>query len=760
MKSKIGNMKPLQLLIALSAATVIGIAAVAFYVSVVIADSLPSLEQLENPRQKLATRIYSADGELLDHFFIERRVPLTFKDIPKDFVNALIATEDRKFYDHWGVPTGRVFNAFVKNIFAGHAKEGASTLTMQVARNLYLNRESTMDRKIREAITAIQIEKTYTKEEIIELYTNTMAFGRGSFGLQVAAKVYFGKDPKELTTAECAFLVGLLKKPEYYNRRDNYDDALQRRNLVLRLMYDEEFISSSKFNASLNEPLVFATADRKKAFGENTKAGIAPHFVEMIRQNLSKENKLSEYDLYRDGLVIYTTIDSRIQKHLNEALEEYMPEIQKMFIDNWSWRNNQELLNRLLDKAVKNRADYKAADEGEKFRIASKYKYNQRFIDSVKNAATTVQCGVVVLDPASGAILALAGASPKFMQENPDAKYSLNHAVQIKRQPGSSFKPFVYASALMKGLTPMSKINCGPFSYTLGTGEVWSPKGGGCEDGETMVTLSSALTRSINTVSARLITEHTTPGDVVSLAKRMGIQSNLKAVPALSLGAGGEVDPLELTSAYGTFAFNGVHINPYAYTRIEAPTGEVISERKQSKELTDVFDKDIAQQMTYMMQGVVNYGTASRIKGFLPNIDAAGKTGTTNDAADAWFVGYTPQLVCGVWVGFDELKVTFDCLGAVGYGGRVSAPLWGKIMQKIYADPLLPYKQKKFVFNPKDSAVTDNWTPYNLSPSQQGNGVQDRFEDEAPQAPAPEPEPQRRKEQAVLPPLSKMKKPN
>lgn len=716
-------MNPFKFLLILLLGTIVIFLGIGLYVLWVTSSNMPSLSQLENPKQNIATRIYSADDELLDMYYIERRVPLKFNDIPRDFVNALIATEDRKFWRHWGIHLGRVFNSIVKNIISSR-REGASTITMQLARNLYLNFEQTIERKIREAITAIQIEKTYTKEEILELYTNTVNFGRGAYGLAVAAKVYFNKEPKELSTAECAFLVGLLKKPEYYNKKENYDDAVERRNLVLRLMYEEGYLNSAQYMRAIEEPLEFATAKASpNVLGGNTRLGIAPHFVEMLRQELSKNPRLREFDLYRDGLIIYTTIDSRIQKLLNQALEEYMPEIQNTFNQNWSWRGREEVLTKLIRRAITSRADYRAAKEEQKTVILNRLMNDKRFVDSVKNAVTTVQVGVVIMDPATGAVLAMAGASPKFMRENPDAKYSLNHAYQIRRQPGSAFKPIVYASALMKGLTPESRVACGPYSYILSSGEIWTPRGSGCDDGETTVSLTTGLARSINTVAARLITQVTSPSEVIELANKMGIQSRLLAVPALSLGAGGEVSPYEMTSAFCTFANNGIHISPYFFERVETNNGEVLLDNRSKKIINDVFDKEIAQQMTYMMMQVVNSGTATRVRLFLKDVDAAGKTGTTNNSTDAWFIGYTPQLVCGIWMGFDYNDINFDCLGAVGYGGRTAAPLWGKIMSLIYSDPQIPYKQKRFIFNPRDTLNTpDNWKPYNLTNTQKNAG--------------------------------------
>lgn len=716
------EMNPFKYLVLLLLLTVLFFVSIGVYVFWVTSSNMPSLEQLENPKQNIATRIYTADDELLDMYYIERRVPLSFNDIPKDFVNALISTEDRKFWRHWGIHVGRVFNSIVKNIISSR-REGASTITMQLARNLYLNFDQTIERKIREAVTAIQIEKTYTKEEILELYTNTVNFGRGAYGLAVASKVYFNKEPNELTTAECAFLVGLLKKPEYYNRKENYEDAIERRNLVLKMMYDEGYLSSAQYLQALQEPLEFASRANLGTLNSNTKLGISPHFVEMLRQELSKNPRLKEYDLYRDGLMIYTTIDSRIQKLLNQALDEFMPEIQSTFNQNWSWRGREDILQKLVNRAIISRADYRVANEEQKQALLKRLSNDKRFIDSVKNAVTTVQVGAVIMDPSTGAVLAMAGASPKFMKENPDAKYSLNHAFQIRRQPGSAFKPFVYASALMKGLTPESRVACGPYSYTLSTGEVWSPRGSGCNEGETTVSLTVGLARSINTVAARLITQVTSPQEVIDLANKMGIRSRLQAVPALSLGGGGEVSPYEMTSAFCTFANNGIHISPYFYERIESNTGEIILQNKSSKVINDVFDKEIAQQMTYMMMQVVNAGTASRIRQYLKDVDVAGKTGTTNNSTDAWFIGYTPQLVCGIWMGFDYNEINFDCLGAVGYGGRTAAPLWGKIISLIYSDPQIPYKQKKFIFNPQDSLTPkEAWKPYNLTRTQKNAG--------------------------------------
>jgi penicillin-binding protein 1A len=689
-------MTPLKFLFSLIAGFIIIAVATFIYIKVVISDGMPSLSELENPKLNLATEIYSSDGVLLDHFYIERRVDLPFDSIPKNFIKALIATEDKNFYKHWGVHVGRIFQAAIKNLIAGHAKEGASTITMQLARNLYLTKETSLSRKIREAFTAIQIERNYTKNQILQLYSNTVYFGRGAYGVGVAAQVFFGKTPTELTLSECATLVALLKSPAGYDPFINPDKAIQRRDVVLNLMLNQNAITPAEFISALSEPLISADKNQIKRLS-NSKRSLAPHFVEMIRQDLNDDNRLENYDLYRDGLVINTTLNFRIQQYANEVVEQHLNEIQTMFNRNWSWSKNAKVLQSLIDKAIRTNSQYRAATGNEKDKIYNKLKNNKNFIDSVKNVATTIQIGLVVIDQRTGDILALVGGSPKALLENPAGKYSLNHVTQIRRQPGSSFKPFVYTAALLRGLTPSSTIECGPYSYTLPSGEVWSPSGAGsCAPGERR-SLYSALSYSINTVAARLITEVTNPDEVVEIAKKMGIKSPLVAYPALALGAGGDVSPLEMTSAFSTFPNRGTRNEPKYLKDVQDHYGNMlIQQNRRPIQIKGIIPDSIAEEMIFMMKGVIDNGTASVIKKYLTGVEAAGKTGTTNDAADAWFIGYTPELVCGVWVGFDDKRINFDFLGSYGYGGKVAAPIWGKLMAKIYADPILPYKKTTF----------------------------------------------------------------
>ncbi|MGB9911926.1 MAG: penicillin-binding protein 1A [Candidatus Kapaibacteriota bacterium] len=672
--------------------TLILLLSVAIYVYDVSSNNLPSLEQLENPPQNYATQIFSGDGVLIDYLFVERRVPLPLDSIPKDFINALLATEDRTFFEHWGIHLGRVFRAIVKNLFSLRVREGASTITMQLARNLYFNQDVSLKRKIREALTSIQIEKQFTKEEILEMYINTVPFGRGAYGLSVASKIYFDKSPSELTTSECAFLVGILKAPEHYNAIVDYDKGIERRNLVLRLMYEQGYLNSAQYLKALEEPIRLA----KVRIKDRNQYLLAPHFVEYIRRQVASDNRLSEYDLYRDGLTIFTTLNAKIQQYAKEALEEHLRELQSVFNKSWNWNNKKQLLNKLIDEAIKKNQEYISALPDKKDVVAKKLRLDKRFVDSVKNAVTTIQAGLVVLDIQTGEILAMVGASPKFINENPFAKHSLNHSTQIRRQPGSAFKPFVYTAVLEDTLTPNSLIECGPYSYTLPDGQVWTPQGfGNCEPGE-KVTLYEALAKSINSVAARLITQYTTPLKVIEIAHKMGIESPLQNVPALALGAGGEVTPLEMTVAFSTFAREGLRLKAKAIKYIEDNRGNLVVDYQKVFEINDAISPRIAQTMVKMLAGVINYGTGYEIRKYLTNCEAAGKTGTTNNFADAWFVGFTPQLCAGVWIGFDDQRISFT--GGYGYAARAAAPIWGRLMAKIYNDPTLPYKQRKFGF--------------------------------------------------------------
>lgn len=646
---------------------------------VYIAQGLPSLEELENPEPQLASRVYSSNGELIFKYYIENRIESDIDSLPKHLINALIATEDRKFYDHWGVDVDRILKIVVKNIIM-FKREGASTLTQQLAKNLYklkIENESIFDtfvRKFREWITAIQIEKTFTKDEILEMYLNVSFFGKNAYGVEAAAKRYFNKTASELTIPESAMLVALLKSHVNYDPTRRYERALQRRNLVMYNMYDAGFISRAEYEQYSKEPITLA-----KDIKYHTPRSEAPHYVEYVRQQMNDMAETYGYDLYRDGLSIYTTIDMDMQRIANTMCAKHLEEFQETHNQNWNWNRHQDVLNTLVDQAARRSDRYKVAESTEeKQRILTLLKNDQAFIDSIKEEANTVQIGFVAIDPHMGHILAMVGG------ENQEFAYGLNHVTQIRRQPGSSFKPFVYTVALDNGYYPAFSLLNQRFDI-----DGWSPKNSSSDYGGYM-TLRRGLAGSVNIIAGRLTGfGYAPPATVVEYAHRMGIQSELQPYPAIALGVF-EVSPLEITSAYGTFANNGVHVDPISILRIEDKNGMVIAEFRPAQRVA--ISEQTAGLMVNMMQDVVNAGTGAGVRRYFHK-PAAGKTGTTQDYGDAWFVGYTPHLVAGVWVGFDTRMVSFT--GWYGQGARAALPAWGMFMAKVYEEKEYPLEYFK-----------------------------------------------------------------
>ena len=635
-----------------------------------LSQSLPSLAELENPKLEEATKIYSSDGELIDKFFLKNRTKVTLDNIPKDMIQALIATEDRKFYDHWGVDIDRIFKAFFKNVLKGSlTKEGASTITQQLARNLYkdIGNEISLNRKLREAMTAVQIERTYTKEEILAYYLNTVYFGKGAYGIEAAAQTYFDKNAKSLTLDECALLVGVLKSPSNYDPVDNPEVSIKRRNLVLNAMYEEEFITKETFDVVVNDPIKVSLKKDYASFNSP-----APQFTEYIRQLLEKKAEKYGYDLYRDGLKVYTSLDSRFQKHAVNAVKTLLGPFQKSFNGYWSWNTNKDILNDAVEKNIKQSEVYKSAKtEQDRKKLFDKMKSDKSFIDSVKILTSTVQVGFVVMNPKTGEIKAMVGANP-----NTTFKYGLNHVTQIKRQPGSSFKPFVYATAINNGYSPGFMISNDPININVG-GTIWSPKGGGTGGS---ITMRDGIANSVNVIAVRTAMDFAPMDKVIDLAHRMGVNSELPNVLSLALGAG-EVTPLEMTNAFGTFANEGIWVEPTPILKIEDRNGNIIEEFH--PETKEVLSEETAYIMSDMMEDVIDHGTAVSIRQYFHR-PAAGKTGTTQNYTDAWFVGFTPQFTAGVWLGFDDARIKFG--GGYGQGGKAAAPIWGKFMQLLYSD--------------------------------------------------------------------------
>ncbi|MBK7229189.1 MAG: PBP1A family penicillin-binding protein [Ignavibacteriales bacterium] len=637
---------------------------------------VPSLDELENPKPPLASRVFSADGELIGQFFIENRIATDLDSLPPYVIKALVATEDRNFYDHWGVDIPRFFKAMIKNLFSLSLREGASTITQQLAKNLYSlkeGRENPLDkavRKVREWISAIQIERTFTKNEIAELYLNVSYFGRSAYGIESAAKVYFNKRAKDLTLPEAALFVALLKSSVNYDPVTRYETALQRRNQVMYNMVDVDMLTEDEYNRLKQQPIQLASEKLSHVRSE------APHFLEYIRQQMTTLADKYGYDLYRDGLNIYTTLDLRMQRIANRSAKKHIAEYQTLFDKNWKWDSNKSLLTDLLDKAIKNDARYKTVTSRDaKAKIYNRLKYDVDFVDSVKKIAQTVEVGFVVLDPKTGFIKTLVGG------ENQNFGRGLNHVTGIRRQPGSSFKPFVYATALENGYTPASTVLNQQFNYNG-----WSPSnaGNGYSGYET---LRWGLANSVNVIAGRLtISDMAPPYQVVKFAQRMGIKSHMDAYPSIALGTV-EVTPLEMVSAMGTFINSGVHVDPISIIKIEDRNGVVLDEFV--PESVQAISPQTSSIIVDMMTDVINYGTGAGVRRYF-QYPAAGKTGTTQKFSDAWFVGVTPTMVAGAWVGFDDHRVKFT--NWYGQGGRAALPIWAMFMEGAYKELKLPLK--------------------------------------------------------------------
>ncbi len=654
---------------------------------------LPSLERIENPKPELATRVFSIDGVVLDQFFIKNRSHVSLQEIPSNVINALIATEDRNFYSHWGVDAIRFVKAMVKNIITLRFAEGegASTITQQLSRNLYLGHDDrnafdTITRKLREWITAIQLERNFTKEEILEFYLNVVWFGRGAYGIASASQIYFGKPPADLTLGEAATLIALVKGPAYYDPRGKHPDlAERRRNIVLGQMVKYGYITPDQAEAAKQE--------RDEALsneGANA-AGIAPHFVEYVRQQLQQKAEKYGFDIYRDGITVYTTLDSRMQQHANRAVEEHLAEYQKMFDGLWDWGKEREALTRVVDQSIRTSTEYRRAmSSAQRDSVYVALRSSSAWVDSMKRIAQTIEVGFVVLDPRDGGIRAMVGGS-NFRH----FKYGLNHVTQIRRQAGSAFKPFVYTVAIDNGYPPTYEILNQPVTIMMPDGSRWTPANADGEVGG-KVTIREAIKRSINLVAVRAVEEIAPINLVIEYARRMGITSPLPPYASLALGAG-EVQPLEFGAAFGVFANHGVYVEPVSILRIEDKDGNVIEENTPMQR--EVLSEETAFIMTSMLQGVVDdpAGTGARVRSFF-HYPAAGKTGTTNEFADAWFVGYTPRLAAAVWVGFDNRSVHFTNWD--GQGGRAAAPIWGRFMKAAYDDPNLALPLEYFTKPP------------------------------------------------------------
>ena len=650
--------------------------------AVYVVSGLPSLEQLENPTTSLATEVFGSDGKLIGTFSEEARIEVKFKDLPPHLVNALIATEDRSFYTHWGVDVGRVFKAAVMYVFK---RSGASTITQQLAKNLYNLKDEDENfigkgiRKVREWITAVQIERNYTKQEIIEMYFNISPFGRGAYGIEMASRTYFKKSAKNLTINESAMLVAILKGA-IYDPKIRPEKALARRNLVLNNMVEVNYLRSDECERLKKEPI----KDFRDNMAQGPNSTIAGHFLVYIRDTARKLARKHGYDLEKDGLKIYTTIDSRMQEAAVNAVKAHLDSFQPEFDKYWKWDKeaNKATLNDLVDRAIKRRADYRGASDQHRANIYQNLKYNPKFIDSVKKVSQQMEVAFVAIDPANGQIRAMVGG------RNAKNWQGWNHA-DHGRQPGSAFKPFTYLAAIKNGLYPAFPIMDQEFNYNG-----WNPKNFDMKCTGRFMMLRDALKMSINTVTSRIIIEgHVSPKEVGEVAKDIGIKSKLDLFPSIALGTS-SVTPIELVSSYATIANKGVYNEPIAILKITDKYGMVL-ESFTSQKREGVSEED-AFMLTDMLETALNNGTGARARQYI-KFPAAGKTGTTQSFRDAWYVGFTPHLAAGVWVGFDDERISYNQTN--GQGGHAALPIWAMFMRDAYAKCKIPQDG----FNPPES---------------------------------------------------------
>ena len=641
----------------------------------ILSRDLPSLEQLENYDPDLVTRIYSTDGKVLNELFVQKRVFIELDKIPVHMQYAVVSSEDRRFFDHWGLSMRSIARAVMINTLSLSYRQGFSTLTQQLARNLYksVGFEDSILRKVKEMITAIQIERTYTKDEILEMYLNTVHFGHGTYGVEAATKRFFGKESKYLTIDESALLVGLLPAPASYSPIHHPDRAIRRRNTVLRLMRDQGYIGKGEHEENRARTL--------ETVLEVPKRGTAPYFTEYVRRVLEKQDTALGINIYRDGLKIYTTLDSRLQAIAEDAVLKTVKDDQERL--NKRLYNNREEFEDLAYLTI-----YK--EDSIRMMLSGEGQLYKDLRDKL-----LVQSAFVALDPNTGGILAMVGGRPDYHDQ-------YNRAVQAKRQPGSVFKPFVYTTALDNGYPVTEQLLNQPVVLNIqnmdGTWVKWKPQN---YDGSTggLTTFREGLRKSMNLISVRMVQQDIAPADQVKqTAKRMGINTDIRAVDAIALGTS-EVFPIEMVSAYSALSNMGVYSKPFAITKIEDRYGNIIKEYYPDRK--EVLSEETAYLMTSLMQTVMDRGTGGSARWkYKFNRPAAGKTGTTQGWSDAWFVGFTPQIAAGCWFGVDDFKVP---LGPGQDGSRAALPAWARFMKAAHDTLGLPVE--KF---PKPSGIEDS----------------------------------------------------
>ncbi|MFV8225873.1 penicillin-binding protein 1A [Christiangramia aquimixticola] len=658
---------------------------------------IPSSKELTELTQNKATQVLASNGKLIGKFYIFDRQPIDFEQFPPHLIEALIATEDTRFYEHDGIDNRSLLRVFVKSILLqDDSAGGGSTISLQLAKNIYGRKDfgplGIVVNKLQEAIIAKRLEDIYSKNEILELYFNTVPFSDNTYGIESASLKFFNKKTSALSLTEAAVLVGMLKASHYYNPRIFPERSRLRRDVVLMQMAKYGYLEMEEAEAAKLEPLILDY----KSFSHDK--GIAPYFREQIRKDVSsildtlKNSDGDTYNIYRDGLIVHTTLNYEMQKLAEEAVLEHMSQLQKEHENSYGkygpWDTNKKILNdaikrtpryqKLLKKGLGEKEIMLSMEEKrptEVFTYNGMETRNISTIDSISHYLKFLNSGLLAVAPEDGSVQAwVGGVDFRF--------FKYDHVAQSKRQVGSTFKPFVYTAALENGMDPCAYFSVREVTYD----NDWTPSNSSSEgdDPHMNYNLKTALSRSMNTIAVKVLME-TGINNVVSQARRMGIESELPPYPSLALGTA-SLGLTEMAGAYTSYVNNGFYTKPYYITRIEDGEGNLLASFEPQVSKAKAFSEDTRKIMLNMMEATVNEGTAVRLryKYGLRN-DIAGKTGTTQNNKDGWFVGITPNLVCVTWVGSDDHRIGFRNT-SIGQGANSALPIFAKLLQKMNAD--------------------------------------------------------------------------